>query len=187
MASRHHESKRTQGNSRPNVRLPQHARAGASESLYLLSVDLLHSGGPYVEHGSRRQCDVGKNRGIGLNCVVGEIPEEVISALDLYVLLGNAIDNAVECVTGLSDENKKMITLNICSTGGFISIQINNYYEGQLKMQDGFPVTSKSGRYYHGFGLKSIRSIARKYGGDISIDTENNIFTLQIMIPMGKK
>lgn len=128
-----------------------------------------------------------KNRGIGLNCVVGEIPEEVISALDLYVLLGNAIDNAVECVTGLSDENKKMITLNICSTGGFISIQINNYYEGQLKMQDGFPVTSKSGRYYHGFGLKSIRSIARKYGGDISIDTENNIFTLQIMIPMGKK
>lgn len=125
-----------------------------------------------------------ENQGIRLNCVVGDVPEGVISALDLYVLLGNAVDNAVECVSGLEDEKKHVITVNAGSTGAFISIQINNYYEGELKMQDGFPVTSKSGKYYHGFGLKSIRSIAVKYGGDISIDTENGIFSLQIMIPV---
>ena len=124
------------------------------------------------------------NRGIRLDCVTGDVPEGVLSALDLYVLLGNAIDNAVECVSGLKDEKKHVITVNAGSIGAFISIQINNYYEGKLKMQDGFPVTSKNGKYYHGFGLKRIRSIAVKYGGDISIDTENGIFSLQIMIPV---
>lgn len=128
-----------------------------------------------------------ENRGIHLNCVVGDVPDNVFSALDLYVLLGNAIDNAVECVSGLADEKKHVITVNVGCTEAFISIQINNYYEGDLKMQDGFPVTSKSGKYYHGFGLKSIRSIAVKYGGDISIDTGNGIFSLQIMIPFLRK
>ena len=125
-----------------------------------------------------------ENRGIHLNCNVSDVPEGIVSALDLYILLGNAVDNAIECVSCLADQKKKVITLNAGRAGAFISIQINNYYEGQLKMQDGFPVTSKSGKYYHGFGLKSIRSIAVKYGGDISIDTENGIFSLQIMIPM---
>ncbi len=125
-----------------------------------------------------------ENKGIRLNCNVSDVPEGIISALDLYILLGNAVDNAIECVGGLADQKKKVITLNAGCAGAFISIQINNYYEGELKMQDGFPVTSKSRKYYHGFGLKSIRSIAVKYGGDISIDTENGIFSLQIMIPI---
>lgn len=120
---------------------------------------------------------------ITLNCVISDIPDNVVSALDLYILLGNAIDNAVESVTRLFDDKKRVITVNAGRIGSFISIQINNYYEGELKMKDGYPITTKKGRYYHGFGLKSIRSIAHKYGGDISIDTENGIFSLQIMIP----
>lgn len=124
---------------------------------------------------------------IALECVVTDIPDQVVSPLDLYVLLGNAIDNAMECVSRISDEKKRVITVRAGCAGAFISIQVNNYYEGRLRLQDGFPLTTKSGKYYHGFGLKSIRSIAVKYGGDISIDTENGIFSLQIMIPFSKK
>lgn len=125
-----------------------------------------------------------ENRKIQMNCVIGDIPQNVVSALDWYVLLGNAIDNAIECVTVLRDTKKRVITVNVTRSGAFISIQINNYYEGKPKMRDGFPVSSKRGKYYHGFGLKSIQSIAVKYGGDISIDMENRIFSLQIMIPV---
>lgn len=128
-----------------------------------------------------------ESRGIRLNCTVGNVPEGFVRAQDLYVLLGNAVDNAIESVMKLSDEKKRVITVNVDSRGAFVSIQINNFCEGELKMQDGLPVTSKSGKYYHGFGLKSIRLIAGKYGGDMSIQAENGIFTLQVMIPVGKK
>lgn len=125
-----------------------------------------------------------ENRHIQLKCVINEAEIDFISVQDLYVLLGNAVDNAIECVEHLTDGKKRVITLNIGSSGAFISIQTANYYTGSLKMEGGLPMTSKKERLYHGFGLKSIRHIARKYGGDISIDTENGIFTLQIVIPV---
>lgn len=124
-----------------------------------------------------------ENRGIRLDGVAGDVPDGFMKAQDLYVLLGNAVDNAVESVMKLSDEKKRVITVNVGRCDAFVSIQICNYYDGELRMRDGLPVTSKRGKYDHGFGLKSIRLIAKKYGGDISVDIEDGIFTLQIMIP----
>ncbi len=126
-----------------------------------------------------------ENRGIRLDCVAGDVPDGFMRAQDLYVLLGNAVDNAVESVMKLADERKRVITVNVGRSGAFVSIQVCNYYEGNLQIRDGLPLTSKKGKYSHGFGLKSVRLIAENYGGDISIDTEDGIFTLQIMIPAG--
>ena len=46
------------------------------------------------------------------------------------------------------------------------------------------PKTTKADPYQHGFGIKSIRQIAKKYGGSVSILTDNNLFTLSILIPI---
>ena len=129
-------------------------------------------------------CDT---KGIRMECSVGDVPENLMETRDMYVLLGNAVDNAIEAVMKVSDRAKRVIHLSVGCQGAFISIQINNYYEGTLKMINGLPATSKHKKYYHGFGLKSIRTTALKYGGDMSIDTENSIFTLQIMIPLAQK
>ena len=61
-------------------------------------------------------------------------------------------------------------------------LQVENYYQGPLTFQDGLPATQKAGEY-HGYGLKSIRSTAEKYGGSITISTENDIFLLCILLP----
>ena len=51
-----------------------------------------------------------------------------------------------------------------------------------MRLRDGLPVTSKDSDY-HGFGVLSIRHVARKYNGTMTIRTDGNLFRLDILIP----
>ena len=44
-------------------------------------------------------------------------------------------------------------------------------------------MTRKADKGYHGFGLKSIRATAEKYGGILTIQAEDGIFLLRVTIP----
>lgn len=107
---------------------------------------------------------------------------DFISTIDLCTLFGNAIDNAIECVSQYPDEEQRVISVTIHKQGKFVAIQMNNCFYGKLKIKDGLPVTSKKDVRYHGFGMKSIRKIAEKYSGTMLVSTDNNIFTLQILL-----
>ena len=64
-----------------------------------------------------------------------------------------------------------------------VFVCVYNYYDGWLDIVEGLPLSTKaSERGYHGYGLKSIRLIAKKYGGDISVSAENGIFNLVIRL-----
>ncbi len=53
-------------------------------------------------------------------------------------------------------------------------------------MQNGLPVTSKKEeKGYHGFGLKSIRYTAEKYGGFMTVEAAHGIFMLRVVVPVG--
>ena len=66
-----------------------------------------------------------------------------------------------------------------------MSINVNNYFRGEVVIGDnGLPVTTKRSKDYHGFGLKSICMIVDKYKGDVSVRTENNVFNLNIVLPI---
>lgn len=123
------------------------------------------------------------NRAIRLSCTVTSARLGRIELVDLYTLLGNAIDNAIESAEKLSDSEKKVISLHVSDQGQMLHIQIDNYYEGELELAGGLPVTTKADKHNHGYGVKSIRAIVAKYGGELLIDTENRIFSLQILIP----
>ncbi len=123
------------------------------------------------------------NRQIRLSCMVNTRQLQKIRLLDLYTLLGNALDNAIESVEKIRDPGKKVISLSILDEGTMLYIQLENYYEGTLDLHNGLPRTQKRDAVNHGFGLKSISSIVRAYGGEIEVRTEDQIFYLEIMIP----
>ena len=104
--------------------------------------------------------------------------------VDLYTLLGNALDNAVESIVRMEDKDKKVINFSIYEQGEIVLIRTDNYYEGKLLFKDGLPLTSKSNKFYHGFGMDSMRKIVEKYDGSIAVGTEAGIFTLQMVIPV---
>lgn len=121
---------------------------------------------------------------IRLSCIVNSSELDFIKIIDLYVLLGNALDNAIEGVSKLADKERRTISFSINIRERFIHINIENYYDGIIEFKDNMPVTAKKEKEIHGYGLTSIRSIAHKYDGDVSISTENGIFSLQILIPI---
>ena len=82
------------------------------------------------------------------------------------------------------EEEKRIISINLSLIGQMNCILIENYFEGSLNFRDGQLVTSKEDKNYHGFGVRSIRMLAKKYNGDIRISTLNHTFSLQIMLPV---
>lgn len=125
-----------------------------------------------------------EKHGIRLSCIVDANQLDFMSTLDIYALLGNALDNAIECVIKQRDKEKRVISLTISANGSFLCIQTNNYYEGEMKIVDGIPATTKKNQSYHGFGMKSMKHLAEKYGGSLYTSLENGIFMLQIVIPI---
>ncbi|MDO4852537.1 MAG: ATP-binding protein, partial [Clostridia bacterium] len=106
-----------------------------------------------------------------------------LSAGDLCALFGNAIENAIEAVSKLSDPADRIISLQVRENRNMLVITVDNYYEGTLTLKDGLPDTTKSDVQNHGFGTKSIRRIAQKYGGEATI-TVDDMFHLAVIIPI---
>ena len=120
---------------------------------------------------------------IQLECMASGASLNFISASDVYSIFGNAIDNAIESVLHVSDLNKRFISISIKEARGLIVFHIENPYSGVLQFEDDLPVTTKSDKSFHGFGLKSIRLMAEKYAGYVSIVARDGLFSLNIAIP----
>ncbi len=125
-----------------------------------------------------------EEKGIHLSCSVNDVPLDFIHVTDLYAMLGNAIDNAIEYVSRLDSEDMRVISFSITKMANFISIQVNNPYLGPEITSGSLPFTTKKDAANHGFGLRSIQYVAEKYNGQMEISTADRMFTLQIIIPI---
>ena len=121
---------------------------------------------------------------IRMTCMADGKCLDFMEEVDLYSLFGNILDNAIESAQKIGDAEKRVINLDVRSSGMFLRVEEENYFEGQLRFADGLPVTSKGDRDYHGYGMKSIRLIVEKYGGEMQIQERDGVFSLNILMPM---
>lgn len=122
---------------------------------------------------------------ITFTCVVRGEDLAFMDGMDIYSLFGNALSNAFEHVSKIEDKDKRCISLNVRTENDALSIHLENFYDGEIAFEDGLPVTSKS-KDYHGFGVKSMDYIAKKYNGCMSISTQDGIFSLDFAFPLSK-
>ncbi len=128
-----------------------------------------------------RACE---EKGITFSCIADGAKTGFINSVDLYSIMGNALDNAIESAEVLP-EDRRSVSITIKEKSRMLCIQVMNYFDPEkLKKEDGAFRTSKEDDRNHGFGTKSIQNIAEKYGGTVVFDTNDGIFTLQIVIPM---
>lgn len=128
-----------------------------------------------------------RKRGIQFACIIDGFVLSFMDTTDLYVLFGNLIDNCIEAVSHLPEDEVKNIQVTIHREKGFIIIQTENGYTGSLKWNDGRLRTSKEDKQNHGYGMLSIENIVHKYGGRYSISTEDNVFCMNIVLPVPKE
>lgn len=127
------------------------------------------------------QCE---NKKIRLDCMIDGELLSFMKKSDVYSLFGNAIDNAIEAVDKINDEEKRCINVRVKKSRGMILIHVENQYLGELSFEEGLPQTTKRDKRYHGFGMKSIRMIAEKYHGFLSAGSKDNMFSLDILLPV---
>ena len=60
-------------------------------------------------------------------------------------------------------------------------MQEENYFKGKLAFEDGLPLTTKEDKESHGFGMRSLRMIVKKYGGELTASVSDDIFHLNII------
>ena len=108
-----------------------------------------------------------------------------LSRYDVFTLLNNALSNAIEAVEKVDNPKMKIIYLVIAKKHPFATIEIENYYSGQLRFDSqGDLESSKEDNRLHGLGIKSMKRILETYDGQMTISAENNIFDLRIVIPL---
>lgn len=106
--------------------------------------------------------------GIQLVCSADGSCLEDMKHYHIYSLLGNALDNAIECLTQVSDASKRVITLDISRCRDMAVIRVQNYTPAPPTLRDGAIVTTKQNTEEHGYGIKSIKSIAEQYGATVT-------------------
>lgn len=119
---------------------------------------------------------------IRMTCTLAGCDWNAIDVVDLYTILGNALDNACDYVMRFDNPDKRVVSVSARQQGNLIVLSVDNHFEGSVKIVDGLPVTTKRDKASHGLGLKSIRSIARRYGGDVLVTAREPIFTLQVSL-----
>ena len=128
-----------------------------------------------------------KKHGIQVSCVADGSQLEFIDTIDLYAILGNAMDNAIEAVEKIDEKEKRQIDVMIYRQHNFLVMHIINPMSEQLVYEDGLPLTKKADKFSHGFGLRSIRQILRKYEGFLNVSEEDGCFSLKMLIPIQLK
>lgn len=124
-----------------------------------------------------------REKGVSLSCMADGKALSFMKPADVYALIGNALDNALEAVSQCGQAEKKVISFNLKLQQGVVCMQVENYFENPLKYSDGELVSTKRDGGLHGYGIKSIRYIAEKYGGSARVQTEDSVFTLTVNIP----
>ncbi len=108
--------------------------------------------------------------------VDAKLPRKLsISDTELCAVLSNGLENALHAVCE-ADDNNRWIEIYCAICQGKLLIEIKNPYTNEIIMQDGLPTSKQPG---HGYGCRSIRSIAEKNGGLCTFEAEAGIFTMR--------
>lgn len=121
-------------------------------------------------------------RHIRFTCMIDGALLADIKPGDIYSFFGNAIDNAMRSVSRLV-EARRVISLRQIKRSDFYIIVMENYYDGKIVFEDGLPVTTQGDKDFHGFGMKSMKMIAEKYGRELNISAVGDIFRLEVLMP----
>ena len=124
-----------------------------------------------------------KTHGISFDiCINGPIGV-YLDPIEFAVLLGNALDNAIEATTALQT-NPKTISIHIVFQAATMITIIENPIMKKVDVNN--LVTNKADPLLHGYGIPQMKSIAQKYNGDVFFDSTDCKFKTSIIISNNK-
>ena len=125
---------------------------------------------------------VARARGININAKAIVPAELEINEVDICVIIGNLLDNAIEACEKEKEKDKQFIRVYIDILKQQLYIYISNSMANDIQKSGGRYITTKNGS--HGFGLLRIDRVVKKYGGYLNRQHEEGVFATEIMLPL---
>ncbi|MEG1992767.1 MAG: GHKL domain-containing protein [Acetivibrio sp.] len=114
--------------------------------------------------------------------VEADLPKELhIPDTELCSVLSNGVENALNAVSKLEDSTLRTVFVHCRVNRNMLLLEVENAFIGTVQMENEVPTSTEIG---HGYGCKSMRSIAQKRNGFCTFTPLNGIFTLRIVLPM---
>jgi len=123
-----------------------------------------------------------KKSQISFNCACSIQRKLNVSDNDLCVVLGNALENAIEACGKLKNPTARFISVEARILNGQLLIKIENSYNGCLKLKNDGYFSTKS-EESHGIGMQNMGKVVGTYGGFVKTEHNGEVFTLMAAFP----
>lgn len=147
------------------------------------SIDTLyHSGNLQIDSILNAKLAIAEKGQIRIHCDASIPPQLHVSDLDLCVILGNLLDNAIESCRKIKNPDERFIRVYIGILKKQLYISITNATSETVKQRTDHYFTTKRGD--HGHGLKRVDQVVKKYDGYLNRQNEPGVFATEIILPL---
>ena len=94
-----------------------------------------------------------------------------INAVDLTVLLGNTIENALRALSEVPEDNGRSLHIMLRQRENFLIYEISNKYVPRAKV----PAR-------RGYGLRNVRECVKKYHGELKFSENGEVYTVTAIL-----
>ena len=92
-------------------------------------------------------------------------------ATDLFVIIGNTLDNAIEACCQVDDVASRIVSISLYQKNHLLLYEIRNPYNPDAEPKPG---------KIHGYGLKNVRVCVERDNGEMSISDNDGVFDVSI-------
>lgn len=147
------------------------------------SIDTLyHSGNLQIDAILNSKLAIAENDGIQITCDAEVPPALTVNEIDLCVIIGNLLDNAIESCRKIENKEERFIRVYIGILKQQLYISITNATSESVRVRTDSYFSTKRGD--HGHGLKRVDNVVKKYDGYLNRQNEPGVFATEIMLPL---
>ena len=120
-------------------------------------------------------------KGIRVNCKAVLPAALSVEDVDLCVLLGNLLDNALEACEKIPEE-QRFLRIYMVVNRSQLYMSVQNSAREELDFNERNYISTKRGN--HGLGMKRVKALADKYEGYLTLANEPGIFAAEVTLPL---
>ncbi len=123
------------------------------------------------------------NKGIPVEAKAVVPAQLPVSEVDLGIILGNLMDNAMEACLKIEEKDKRFLRVYMDVLKGQLYIYVINSTEGRPVRTGKLYLTTKTARD-HGYGLLRVDKVVEKYHGYLDRQSEEGVFATEVLLPL---
>ncbi len=141
---------------------------------------VINSGNPIIDAVIQSKSDIAEKKSVEFDIAIKLTESIKIDEFELGVLIGNALDNAIEATEKVEINKRLPIKISLMTMKNHLIFTVTNLVVNNIDVNK--ISTTKLDKENHGYGINSMREIAVKYDGELFTSCQNNIFELNINI-----